>query len=147
MQLFLGTVPIILRLFSKLEDTYYSQIIPGIICQSLLNNLSRSTTNDIHFFQPDLRINSEKKGVKYTGVRSRGAGGAAAPLHKMAKPHPSPVVPSVLWCNVYVYNMFYMTLYTCRQPHAVASACSYSGHTEHIWLVHAAIVVIQNIPG
>ena len=30
--LFLEVVPIILRLFS---DTYYSQIIPGIICQSL----------------------------------------------------------------------------------------------------------------
>ena len=36
MQLFLGAVPIILRLFSKaIEDTYYSQIIPRIICQSL----------------------------------------------------------------------------------------------------------------
>ena len=39
MQLFLGAVPIILRLYSpKLEDTYYSQIIPGIICQSLLTD-------------------------------------------------------------------------------------------------------------
>ena len=37
MQLFLGAVPIILSLFSKAspEDTY-SQIISGIICQSLL---------------------------------------------------------------------------------------------------------------
>ena len=32
MQLFLEDKPIILRL---LEDTYYSQIIPRIICQSL----------------------------------------------------------------------------------------------------------------
>ena len=36
MQLFLGAVPIILRLP---EGTYYSQIIPGIICQSLLLNM------------------------------------------------------------------------------------------------------------
>ena len=35
MQLFPGAVPIILRLSPKLEDTYYSQIVPGIICQSL----------------------------------------------------------------------------------------------------------------
>ena len=35
MQLFLEAVPIILKLFSKVEDTYYSQIIPRIICQSL----------------------------------------------------------------------------------------------------------------
>ena len=33
MQLFLEDKPILLRL---LEDTYYSQIIPRIICQSLL---------------------------------------------------------------------------------------------------------------
>ena len=32
----LGAVPIILRLVSNLEDTYYSQIIPRIVCQSLL---------------------------------------------------------------------------------------------------------------
>ena len=32
MQLFLEDKPIVLRL---LEDTYYSQIIPRIICQSL----------------------------------------------------------------------------------------------------------------
>ena len=36
MQLFLEDKPIILRL---LEDTYYSQIIPRIICQSLLSIL------------------------------------------------------------------------------------------------------------
>ena len=36
MQLFLEAVPIIFKLFSKaIEDTYYSQIIPGIIRQSL----------------------------------------------------------------------------------------------------------------
>ena len=33
MQLFLEAVPIILQ---SLEDTCYSQIIPGIICQSLI---------------------------------------------------------------------------------------------------------------
>ena len=36
MQLFLEDKPIILRL---LEDTYYSQIIPRIICQSLYKTL------------------------------------------------------------------------------------------------------------
>ena len=36
MQLFLEDKPIILRL---LEDTYYSQIIPRLICQSLLADI------------------------------------------------------------------------------------------------------------
>ena len=35
MQLLLGAVPIILRLFSKALGIYDSQIIPGIICQGL----------------------------------------------------------------------------------------------------------------
>ena len=35
MQLLLGAVPIILRLFSKAIEDTYSQIIPGIIFQSL----------------------------------------------------------------------------------------------------------------
>ena len=50
MQLFLEDKPIILRL---LEDTYYSQIIPRIICQSLVLALSYNTLFFVAFLSLD----------------------------------------------------------------------------------------------
>ena len=49
MQLFLGAVPILFSDYSpKLEDTYYSQIIPGIICRSLLPGLQEEKQTTRH---------------------------------------------------------------------------------------------------
>ena len=42
MQLFLVAVPIILRKFSEAREHQFSQIIPGIICQSL-------STSHLHY--------------------------------------------------------------------------------------------------